>query len=117
MNNQITIADLADSPILGNSKEVMAYLESYTPKDEVEMMLVTQMALCHNLVLGNVSKSKSAFSPDPDALKNAAVFKRLFNKQVHTLKRYRKYSGPSISFNNIVAGNAVVGDINPLVGQ
>ena len=33
MNNQITIADLADSPILGNSKEVMAYLESYTPKD------------------------------------------------------------------------------------
>lgn len=87
-------------------------MESYSPKDEVEMMLVTQMALCHNLVLSNISKSKSIFSSDPDALKHAAVFMRLFNEQVHTLKRYRKYGGPSISFNNIVAGNAVVGDIN-----
>ncbi|MBR4606803.1 MAG: hypothetical protein IKO41_11345 [Lachnospiraceae bacterium] len=86
-------------------------LASYQPKDLVESMLVTQLALTHNLIIGFIQTGKSAFLGNEGDQKMAARLMNVFNGQVQALKRYKKYGGPNISFNQVNASQAIVGNV------
>lgn len=86
-------------------------LSSYQPKDLVESMLITQLALTHNMIIGFIQTGKSLFLGNEADLKMAARLMNVFNGQVQALKRYKKYGGPNISFNQVNANQAIVGDV------
>lgn len=87
-------------------------LPAYKPSDQVESMLLDQMNLTHKLIIGYIKKGQSSFTGSELDIKIAARLMNVFNNQVVTLKKYKRYGGPNFSFNTVNANQAIVGSVS-----
>ncbi len=92
-------------------KRALEILDAMKPSDEVESMLMLQMALTHDFILERLDE-RSTFGKSGKDLPTATKLMRLFTNQVLALNKYRAYNGPALTFNSVVADNAIVGDVH-----
>ncbi len=89
-----------------------AEFPTYKPSDQVESMLLDQMNLTHKLIVGYIKKGQSSLTGSASDIKMAARLMNVFNHQVDTLKKYKRYGGPNFSFNTVNANQAIVGSVS-----
>ncbi len=93
-------------------KRALEMLDSMKPLDEVESMLMLQMALTHDFILDSLDERTMPLEKSHKDLPTATKLMRLFTNQVLALNKYRAYNGPALTFNSVVADNAIVGDVH-----
>jgi len=94
----------------------LAIVHGAKPQDELESLLVAQMATAHNLAMEFL---KRAVQPDSSTdkidanIKRATSLQRTFIAQLEALNRYRNRGQQQIQVQHVnVNGQAVIGDVH-----
>lgn len=95
---------------------MIAVIKGVKPKDQLETMLATQMAVVHSLTMNMVSRLNGSFTlPQLDITERALnKLARTFAAQVETLKRYRSTGDQKVTVEHVTVnegGQAIVGNV------
>jgi hypothetical protein len=100
---------------------LLAAIDGAQPKDEIEAMLVSQMAVTHSLAMEFLGRAKRAeYVPQLEASGNLAVkLLRTYTAQVEALAKLRRGGEQTVRVEHVhvyPGGQAIVGSVTPAGG-
>ncbi len=109
--------DINQSRLSQASDIVISVLKGVQPRDEIELMLVTQMIAVHNLAMQNLAGGLLVTDPDVrnSVINQATKMLRTYTSQMEALKRYRTGGQQKVTVEHVTVnkgGQAIVGSVS-----
>ncbi|MEQ1560693.1 MAG: hypothetical protein ABL933_17370 [Methyloglobulus sp.] len=116
LNQLVALGAVDGKPNAMNTNFLLATIRGFEPKDQLEVMLASQMTAIHNaiMLLNKQLLTVSTTLEQESAINSLAKLNRTFTAQVEAIKRYRSTNEQKITVQHInvnEGGQAVIGTI------